>query len=108
MNYVKTEVAPVPADFFVGAKIGPCFFCSQTTPTYDIGALNPSFRCCKRCVKSRGLDALKRGADEATAFLAGMQNKECRHCGGALIIPNRGLTPLWCNACNEEWRSIGA
>lgn len=108
MNYVKTETAPVDNDWFAGKtrKLGRCFYCDERDYTYDVGAMAPQYRACKRCIKNRGLEMLKRGADSALALIDKLSNRTCRHCGDPVIQPERGFAPLMCSKCMEELRTL--
>lgn len=97
----KKPVAP-HASWFRGARIGRCFFCGLTDATYDIKAASPDYRCCRRCIETRGLESLKSGANEALSALAALGNKSCRHCGEAVLAPPKGFPPLVCSACWDE------
>lgn len=88
-------------------KIGECFFCRNTDGTFEVGSISPDYRCCRRCIEYRGLEALKNGADEAIAALAGMANTTCRHCSEPVIASAKGLAPLWCSKCESERNSLG-
>lgn len=106
MNYVKSQPVEISETVFRNAKIGKCFYCSQIDKTYDIKAAGPQYRACKRCIKSQGLEMLRRGADSALALIEKLSNKTCRHCGEPVIQPARGFAPLICSACEEEWRCL--
>lgn len=88
------------------AMISDCFFCGQRAlPTYDIGAMSPQFRCCERCIRDRGLDRLRAGADEATNALRSRDRrpKTCGHCGSAITQPAKKTeVRILCDRCEHE------
>lgn len=50
---------------FRGKKLGICAACKSRDYTYDVGALGPSFRFCRKCITTEGAANLQRDANLA-------------------------------------------
>lgn len=50
---------------FLGKKLGICTLCREKDYTYGVGAMGPSFRFCKRCIKKNDPRELRRDSNIA-------------------------------------------
>lgn len=84
-----------------------CYFCNRRDMTYDIGAMSPAFRCCQQCIESRGIDALRAGADEAVSALAKRRAAKLQCCVcHAPMIETPGEKNFVCQECRGKLPKI--
>ena len=106
-GFVLTPRTVPGVEFFRNARIGTCALCmSKGGKVYDVGAMSPDYRYCRDCIEQRGVQALRRGADEALAVIGANSSRVCRHCGGPVLAPSKGFPSLVCAACEDEWRRL--
>ena len=61
----STLYGPDGKFLYKGRKLGLCAACKTGDYTYDVGAMGPSFRFCKRCIRESGARALRQESNRA-------------------------------------------
>jgi hypothetical protein len=98
-----------------------CFSCGRPdVGTYDVGAVNDSFKACAECFFRHGKRALCLEADRLLAEVYSPKPKApapnptggrvklgmCFHCGDPVIQALDGSWPLWCTSCERERKAL--
>lgn len=91
----------------------------EQTKLYKIPSYCPDLGACGECILKYGVDTLAHEADKwmAEHFIddAKAAQKEadgffdmmgCFHCGGPVVLDERGYRPLWCMKCHKELEQI--